>query len=120
MTTPATFDLSIYQGDSYDLFFRVKARNGIGDLVYQDLTGATAKAQIRATKETASVLAEFTCSLSNQTSTPGGVLCRLTPATTAAITATAGVWDCEILYANGDKKTVLAGNVTFTKEVTRV
>lgn len=119
MTTPATFDISIYQGDSYDLFFRVKARNALGDMVYQDLTGATGKAQVRADKTTATVAAEFTCTLSNQSTTPGGMLLHLAPAATTGLTITAGVWDCQITYSNGDVKTVLAGNVTVTKEVTR-
>lgn len=119
MTTPAPFDLQIYQGDSYDLFFRVKARNGVGDLVYLDLTGSTPKAQIRASKTSPTAAAELTANISDQTTLTGGVLLHITPAVSAALTLTAGVWDCEILFASGDKKTVLAGDVTVTPEVTR-
>lgn len=123
MTKPATQDIDIYQGDSFDLFVRVKARDAGGTMVYQNLTGATPKAQIRQSKSNVTVLVEFTCTLSNQTTTPGGVLVHATPAQTAALAATSpgapNVWDLEILYSNGDKRTILAGNASVTAEVTR-
>lgn len=119
MTTPATYAPEIYQGDSWDLFFRVKARDGSGNMVYQDLTGATPKSQLRATAASGTVLAELTCTLSDQGTTPGGVLVRLSPAQSAALVPGTAEWDCEILYASGDKRTVLKGTATITAEVTR-
>lgn len=121
MTKPATQDIEIMQGDSFDLFFRVKARDAGGTLVYQNQTGNTCKAQYRATKSSASpVLVEFVCSMANQTTTPGGWLIHATPALTAGLSPTTnGVWDVEISYANGDKKTVLAGAVTVFAQVTQ-
>lgn len=119
MTNPAPLDLTIYQGDSHDIFFRLKARDGSGNMVYKDITGCTVKAQIRATKDAATPLAEYTATLSDQTTTTGGCLLHLDPDVTAAIVADLGVWDCEVGFSATDKKTILAGNVTFTKEVTR-
>lgn len=119
MTVPAPFDISVYQGDSFDLLLRIKVRDTSGTLIYQDLTGATAKAQIRATASSSTVLAEFSCSLTNQSTLPGGVLIRLTNAQTTAINADVGVYDAEVTYANGDRHTFISGKVTFIKEVTR-
>lgn len=119
MTTPAVFDPEVYQGDSWDLFFRVKARDAGGNLVYQDLTGATPKAQFRPNAASSTITAELTCTLSNQSTTPGGVLVRLSPAQSAGLAPGNLVWDCEISYSNGDKRTVLAGAVTVIAEVTR-
>lgn len=123
MTQPAALDIALYQGDSFDLFVRVKARDTGGTMVYQNLTGATPKCQMRAAKNNPTVLIEFTCTLSNQTTTPGGVLIHATPANTLGLVATSpgapNVWDLEILYSNGDKKTILAGNASVTAEVTR-
>jgi hypothetical protein len=120
VTTPAKFDPEIYQGDSWDLFFRVKARDAGGNLVYQDLTGSTAKAQFRVAASATTILAELTCTLSDQVATTGGVLVRLSPAQSAGLVPGNAKWDCEISYPNGDKRTVLAGDVTVTAEVTRV
>lgn len=119
MTTPASYDLAIYQGDSYDLFFRVKARDTNGVLVYQDLTGSTVKAQYRANAASSTVLLEFSCSLSNQSTTAGGVLVHASAAQTTALAVMTGMWDCQITYPSGDVKTVLRGNVTVTTEITR-
>lgn len=120
MTIPALQPLALYQGDSYSLLLRIKARNNLGDMVYQDLTGAIGKSQIRADASSNTVIAEFTCTITDQVTLTGGVLLQLTPAQTSSIVATVAVWDCEILYANGERHTFLSGPVTITKEVTHV
>jgi hypothetical protein len=120
MTIPAHFPIALYQGDSFKLFFRVKVRDTEGVVDYQSLAGSTPKAQIRATADTTGTpMAEFTCTLANQTTTKGGCTIELSTSQTAGITAVSGVWDCEILYSDGEKKTFLAGPVTITKQVTR-
>ena len=120
MTTPALQNLEIYQGDSVDMLVRIKARDALGSLVYMDLTDWTPKAQIRLNVGAPTVLAEFTCTKTDQTIMPGGILLHLDPASTASITANEGVWDAEISKSTTDKKTFLAGTVTFTAEVTHV
>lgn len=122
MTTPAKQDIKIRRGDSWDLFFRVKGRSALGDLVYLDLTGCTPKAQIRATSESATVLQEITCTLTDQNTLPGGVLLRLEDSDTSDLAATTSAkWDVEIKWpgVNGDRKTVLEGTVTVTTDITR-
>lgn len=120
MTTPANQPIEFTRGDSWDLLARAKGRNGVGDLVYLDLTGCTPKAQIRASADAVGVLAEITCTLTNQGTMPGGVLCRLEDSTTSTLTPGVYVWDLEIKWpgANGDRKTILAGEVTVNSDVT--
>lgn len=121
---PAVQDLSIYQGDSYDFFFRVRER--VYDPVmeeftagdYINLTGWVGKSQIRVTHDAVEVLAEFSVTLSDQTTTPGGVLLMLTPAQTAALPSK-GVWDVQLTNTAGEIRTFIAGGVTVSREVTR-
>lgn len=118
---PAEQDIEIYQGDTFDLFLRLKKLTAPLTYTYIDLTDAVPKAQVRATADAVGVLAEFTCALSDQVATPGGLLAVLSKVQTAALASTPPdfVWDLEITFANGDVKTILAGKVTVTKQVTR-
>lgn len=120
MTTPADQPIEFTRGDSWDLLARVKGRNGVGDLVYLDLTGCTPKAQIRANVNAVGILAEITCTLTNQTTMTGGVLCRLEDTDTSALTPGVAVWDLEIKWpgVNGDRKTILSGVVTISADIT--
>lgn len=118
MTIPAPLPLTLYQGDSFSLFVRIKARDAGGTLVYQNLTGCTVKAQIRLNTEAPQVIAEFSANITEQVTLTGGIVLLLTPAQTAAMTELKAVWDCEVLYSNGDKRTFLAGSVALVKEVT--
>jgi len=101
------------------MLIRVKARNNVGGMDYSDLTGCTPKSQIRATVISATVVAEFVATITDQVTIKGGVLLTLAASVTEAMTLVTGVWDCEILYPNGEKKTVLAGPVTMQPGVTR-
>jgi hypothetical protein len=120
VTTPATQNITIKRGDSFDLFFRVKGRNAQGDLIYLDLTGVDPAAQIRSSDGV--LLVAFTCTLANQSTLPGGVLLRLEDTDTGPLEAplTNGKWDVELKWpgVNGDRKTVLEGNVTVTEDYT--
>lgn len=114
---PANLDISIYRGDDFSLIFRMK--DSVTD-VYVDLTGRTATGQIRSEATSEVILATFTCTVLNQTTTPGGVMVTLAPTITAALPLTGGVWDVEV--ANADRswvRTPLAGVVTVLPEVTR-
>lgn len=121
MTTPATQDITIKRGDSWDALVRVKGRDGSGNLVYLDLTGVTPKAQVRATAASATVLVELTCTITDQVATPGGVYLRLEDTTTTPLAPTTNaLWDLELKWpgATGDRKTILEGNVTITTDIT--
>lgn len=114
MTLPATKNITIYQGDTFVFPFRVKTRSGI-NTVPVDLTGASAQAQIRAKDGT--ILAEFAAEITDPLE--GQVRLTLSNTQTAALTQK-GIWDCQIIRADGTVKTYLAGQVSLAKEVTRV
>jgi len=114
---PATLNINIYQGDDYELTFRMKD----GDTnTYVNLTGMTGRAQIRASKDATAVLSTFTVAILDQTVAPGGVYITLTPAQTAAIPLSGGVWDVELRNTGATwVRTPLAGAVSVVAEVTR-
>ena len=116
---PAPQDIQFTQGDSFDLFFRLKKRVDETTWDYVDLTGATVKAQIRQTAAASSVDAEFAVTLSNQATTKGGCLLHLSAVLSEALPTGNRVWDCQITFANGDVKTVMGGKVTVNEQVTR-
>jgi hypothetical protein len=108
-TGPGVYDLSIYRGDNFG--FQVVLWEDPDKTTPVDLTGATAKAEIR--------------------DNPGGVLsvafvCTITPPNTVALAldaaaaamVRAGVWDLQITRADGWISTVLGGAVELTPDVT--
>jgi hypothetical protein len=104
---PAAVDLAVYAGD--DFRFDVTVLDGDG--LPADLTGMTASAQIRPTRDSDITLADFDATIE------GNVIhlhldhdqsIKLTPRS---------VWDVQI--AGSDITTLAGGNVTTTGEVTR-
>lgn len=129
---PVTQDITVYQGDYFEFFFRVRDRvwnaalnGGLGGWEpgsYRDLTGKRARAEIRATAGGATALATFSYTLFDQTDplTKGGVLLYLLPAATLALVAN-GVWDVQVesnITTPLDVQTYIAGAVTLVKQVT--
>ena len=101
------------------MFLRIKARDNTGSLVYMDLTDWTPKAQVRSDPTSTTVLIEFVCTKTDQTAIPGGVLVHADPALTTGIAVDNAMWDFQISKSTTDRKTVLAGNVTFSGEITQ-
>lgn len=117
---PAPFDIQIYRGDRYSLFYQVRNKNPDGTAgAYVDLTGRTPKAQIRSTEDSPTVLAEFTATLANQTLFPGGVLLVLPSSVTTALSFSTARWDAQVADALGEPTTFLAGVATLIKDVTK-
>lgn len=121
---PATHDITIYRGDNFELFVRLREKTwsaGTNTFVpgaYIDLTGQVGKAQLRETEDSSTVSAEFAVTLGNQSTTPGSAYMRLTAVQTAGITITSGKYDLQFTLA-GETLTYLKGNVTITKDVSR-
>lgn len=115
---PGKANLSIYQGDDYQLvvLFKVKAT---GEPL--PVTGHTFKAQVR--KSTADEdgggdpLAEFACMVTDGPN--GTVLLELDHTQTTALTERTAAWDMQGTDTGGYVTTYLAGSVTVTPEVTR-
>lgn len=92
-----------------------------GQLIYKppvDLTGATARMQIRA-QVGGAVLLELTTANGGLALTgPGTITRTLSAAQTAALTWGEAVYDLEVEYADGTVQRYLQGDVTVSREVT--
>jgi hypothetical protein len=105
---PTTTDLNVYAGD--DLKLHVAVTDDAGAAI--DLTGYTAKAQVRDTADGTTPI-DFTA-------TPSATGIDLVMASTLTSTLPAkGVWDVQITSATGEITTVAGGRVTVTPDVTR-
>jgi hypothetical protein len=92
-----------------------------GQLIYKppiDLTGATARMQIRAQIGGALLLELNTDNGGLAITGPGTLTRTLTAAQTAALTWTEAVYDLEVEYADGTVQRYLQGAVTVSREVT--
>jgi hypothetical protein len=110
----ANYDLVIDQGSTFAIDLTVKESG-----VAKNLTGYSARAQMRSTKTAASVSGTFTCTVLNPAS--DGVLKMELPASTSsAMSAGLYFYDLEI-HTGSDSivKRLLEGKVTINQEVTR-
>ncbi len=113
---PAAADLVIRQGDSWRTVITVTI-NGVA----ANLTGLTAALKVKATIG-GTLLATATCTI--PIGTDGQIIATMTPAVTAALTATGdarevpiGYWDCDITDGT-DRITVAGGGMALWREVT--
>lgn len=111
--TAATYNFNLDQGSDFALDMVMKE-----DGVVKDLTGYSARAQMRRTRDAAEVTATFTCSI--PTPAAGTIKMEMSNSTSAAITAGAYFYDLEI-YTPSDAYVLrlLQGQVTVTREITR-
>jgi hypothetical protein len=110
-----TFNLTgvyrVEQGATHT--FTVTITNEDGSIY--DLTGATAAAQIRETKASASASA-YTCTINTTT---GVITCTMANTITDDITFTSGFWDLELTETGGKVVRLLEGTVTVSLETTK-
>lgn len=122
MALPATYNLTLYQGDAWHMTIRVRERlpdDTLGD--YVDLTGVTPKAQIR--DANGELMGEITCEVGDQGDPDELGMVRfslLSDDTTDFSTASGSKWDFQLDYGGGEIRTYLGGNVSVKAEVTRV
>lgn len=140
MTSPAKLKFTIYQGATFrkrltwqQYPYPTEVRGGVtynkttgapaslGDLQPIDLTGCTARIQVRPDIESATVLVEL--NTTNGGITLGGVVgtvdLYLTDEATADFAWTSGVWDLEITHPGGEVTRLAYGTVSVSPEVTR-
>lgn len=112
------WNLDVEQGATFDVTLTWKDAGGSP----VDLTGYTARAQVRSMVTSAVPLVDMTVGNGRLTlgGTAGTIRILLDDTTTAAFPAPfSGVWDLEVESGSGVTTRLLAGAVTVTPEVTR-
>lgn len=119
MTKPAKLKFTIYQGATFR-----KRLTWSGPTVPHtpiDLTGCTARMQVRSEVESPAVLLSLTTE--NGGIALGGALgtvdLYISDEDTGAITWETGVWDLEIVHPGGEVTRLAQGSVGVSPEVTR-
>ena len=111
--TAAAYNLTIDQGSDFALDLVVKEDNAV-----KDLTGYSARAQMRSTKGSSTLAATFTCTVPS--ATDGEVKMQLLNSASSAISAGKYYYDLEIYTASDALVSrLMEGTVILTPEVTR-
>jgi hypothetical protein len=111
-----TYDILIEQGATYSQVITYKEAG-----VAVNLTGYTARMQVRATLESASTLVELTTANSRIAlgGTAGTITLTISATDTAALTSGRGVYDLELVSGSGIVTRLLQGVATISRNVTR-
>lgn len=114
---PGKRNLKIIQGATLFEAFTWKDANGVA----VPFTGYTGRAQARTDFDAASPFMDLTTANGGIVlgATDGTIQVKMSAAATAAITATGGYWDLELVAPDGTVTRLLQGSVTVCKEVTR-
>jgi hypothetical protein len=105
-------NIKIEQGATFRCIVTCKDADG----AVVPLTGCTARAHLRYAYTDTNPAGVFTCTVDEAL---GTVTCELSAVTTAALTKTSGVWDCEMVYAGGTVQRLVEGRVTISPEATK-
>lgn len=118
MTTPAKLKLKIIQGATFRRLLVWLAPDKITPI---DLSGCTARMQVRSEVESPTVLLELTTENGGIVidGPAGKLILHLPPAATTAISWESGVWDLEVVHPNGDVTRLAQGSISVSPEVTR-
>lgn len=110
--------LKIDQGSTFNQLVTWKTGT---PAVAVDLTGCTARMQVRSKLESPVVLLSLTTENGGIAlgGIAGTVTLNISAVATAAITWSSAVYDLEIVFANATVRRLLAGGVTVSPEVTR-
>lgn len=113
----AKYNFEIEQGATFTKPLVWKSSTG----AVVDLTGYTARMQIRETVGSTEILLELTTQNNRIAIVPlqGKVTLTIDASTTSQISWTKGVYDLELVSSNGTVTRLLRGNVSISKEVTR-
>lgn len=109
----ATYNFNLDQGTDFALEMIMKE-----DSVVKDLTGYSARSQLRKTKDASTAAASFDCTIPSPES--GKIRMQMSNAVSKDIAAGVYYYDLEI-YTSGDALVLrlLQGQVTVTREITR-
>lgn len=113
--TAGIYDITIEQGSDYSL--GLVLRNS--DNTLMDLTGYSARAQLRPKKDSTVLTASFVCAVSSP-ATDGAITMSLSNAVTAGITAGTYYYDLEVHTSNDSYvRRIIEGKAKIRQEVTR-
>lgn len=113
MARPGNYPLVIVIGDTSTIEVTNQDENGAAI----DITGRSYAAQVRETADASSVLATYSCAITNAAA--GVVTCTLPASTTAALSPGTGVFDLEETNNATVKTTIVGGPVQIVQDVTR-
>ena len=111
-----TYDITIEQGATFSQLVTYKESG-----VAVNLTGYTARMQVRSTLESATTVVELTTANSRITlgGAAGTISLTISATDTAALTAGRGVYDLELVSGSGIVTRLLQGVATISRNVTR-
>ena len=112
MAVPAKQNLVMTRGDTETVVVTMKDSSNSPI----DISGRTYRAQIRSTKDSGTIDATFTCTITSAIA--GEVTCTILPVVTATLTVGIHYWDFEETVS-GVVSTILAGSVNVLADVTR-
>jgi len=109
----ATYNLTIDQGSDFNIDLVVKEGGSV-----KNLTGYSARAQLRAKRDSSTAAASFDCTVTS--ALEGKIRMQLSNATSSGISAGRYYYDLEIYTAtDAIVKRLIQGEVTLNQEVTR-
>lgn len=118
LTAAQVYDYTVEQGTTFRR--TITWYNDDAQTVLRDLTGYTARMQIRPTVASTDVLLSLTNTAGiTLGGTAGTIAIVMTDAQTAAFTFTTAVYDLEMITPSGDVIRLIKGTLTLDKEVTR-
>ncbi len=109
---PAKQNITIMRGDTE--VFNITLTNSASSPI--DLTGSTFLSQIRYERDSSTVAASFSCSITDAVA--GKVTLTLSSASSAGLTAGTAFWDLQ-QTVSGVVTTLIAGKCTILADVTR-
>lgn len=114
--TPGRYNIQVYQGSTWTISPQWKIDN-----LYVDVTGYTAKMDVRYSASSTSTIIELSSTNGRITvgTTNGKFTLALTATETAALTAGSYVYDLEITAPDGTVTRLLEGGFSVSPEVTR-
>lgn len=108
---PGSYTMNLYRGDTYHWKFVVWQDTAM--TIPADLTGVTAKSQIRDKPSGA-----FIVDLVVNVVLPNTITADLAQVDSQRLLPPACAWDLQLTYPNGDVITILAGAVNVTPDIT--
>jgi len=106
------YNFTLEQGSTFSRVITVQQNNAA-----MDLSGYSARSQMRSTHDSGTIALSFTASITNDSA--GQITLSASATTTASIEEGIYVYDLEIESAGGVVTRLMQGQITVTPEVTR-